>query len=344
MWLVRRWEERLIQLAQDGESFGHYHVYVGQEAIGIPVLAALRADDLVFTTHRNHGHLLGRGADPGRLLAEVLGRATGLNGGKGGTLHACAPELGVPHTSAIVGWDGSHRGGSRARSPAARERPGDDGLLRRRSDGGGRGVRDAESRCALEAPGDLPVREQHDRGAGRGGRRVSRFDHRGDRPRRDRQLGRCPGGRGRRHRLGRRVRGGAGRGRAGASGRGTDLRRRRRRPLARQQPVVAGAARRRDRAAFHMDARLRAGGAHPLVPRAGRLAPLRARAARCRRRRPRGPRVDRCRGARDRGRKRALRARESAPGAGGRVHRRLRDVGERLRPPTPRCRTPAAAS
>jgi 2-oxoisovalerate dehydrogenase E1 component len=103
MWLVRRWEERLITLAHDGESFGHYHVYVGQEAIGIPVLAALRADDLVFTTHRNHGHLLGRGADPGRLLAEVLGRATGLNGGKGGTLHACAPELGVPHTSAIVG-------------------------------------------------------------------------------------------------------------------------------------------------------------------------------------------------------------------------------------------------
>lgn len=103
MWLVRRWEERLIALAAGGESFGHYHVYVGQETIGIAVLAALRPDDLVFTTHRNHGHLLGRGADPGRLLAEVLGRATGLCGGKGGTLHACAPELGIPHTSAIVG-------------------------------------------------------------------------------------------------------------------------------------------------------------------------------------------------------------------------------------------------
>ena len=103
MWLIRRWEERLIQLAQEGESFGHYHVYVGQESIGIPVLAALRPDDVAFTTHRNHGHLLGRGADPGRLLAEVLGKATGLSGGKAGTLHACAPELGIPHTSAIVG-------------------------------------------------------------------------------------------------------------------------------------------------------------------------------------------------------------------------------------------------
>src|SRR5712691_8292611 len=103
MWLIRRWEERLIGLAQEGEKFGHYHVYIGQESIGIPVLAALRDEDLVFTTHRNHGHLLGRGADPGRLVAEILGRATGLNRGKGGTLHASAPELGVLHTSAAVG-------------------------------------------------------------------------------------------------------------------------------------------------------------------------------------------------------------------------------------------------
>ena len=103
MWLIRRFEERLISLAASGESFGHYHVYVGQESIGVPVLATLRDDDLVFTTHRNHGHLLGRGADPGRLLAEILGRSTGLSAGKAGTLHACAPELGVPHTSAIVG-------------------------------------------------------------------------------------------------------------------------------------------------------------------------------------------------------------------------------------------------
>ena len=103
MWLIRRFEERLIRLAHEGESFGHYHVYIGQESIGIPVLTTLRPDDLVFTTHRNHGHLLGRGADPGRLLAEILGKSTGLNGGKGGTLHACAPELGVLHTSAAVG-------------------------------------------------------------------------------------------------------------------------------------------------------------------------------------------------------------------------------------------------
>ncbi|TAN25639.1 MAG: thiamine pyrophosphate-dependent dehydrogenase E1 component subunit alpha [Actinomycetota bacterium] len=103
MLLVRRFEERLIRLAEEGPSFGHYHVYIGQETIGIPALAALRPTDLVFPTHRNHGYLLSRGADPGRLMAEILGKQTGLNGGKAGTLHASAPELGIPHTSAIVG-------------------------------------------------------------------------------------------------------------------------------------------------------------------------------------------------------------------------------------------------
>jgi pyruvate dehydrogenase E1 component alpha subunit len=103
MLLVRRWEERLIRLAEEGPSFGHYHVYIGQETIGIPALAALRPTDLIFPTHRNHGYLLGRDANPGRLMAEILGKQTGLNGGKAGTLHASAPELGIPHTSAIVG-------------------------------------------------------------------------------------------------------------------------------------------------------------------------------------------------------------------------------------------------
>ncbi len=103
MLLVRRFEERLIRLAESGVSFGHYHVYVGQETIGLPALRALRPSDLVFPTHRNHGHLLGRGADPGALLAEILGKATGLNAGKAGTIHASAPELGVPHTSGMVG-------------------------------------------------------------------------------------------------------------------------------------------------------------------------------------------------------------------------------------------------
>lgn len=103
MLLVRRFEERLVHLYEQGLIKGHYHVYIGQEATGVAAISHLKADDYLFTTHRNHGHLLGRGARPEALMAEILGRATGLNGGRSGTLHPVAPELGVVHTSAIVG-------------------------------------------------------------------------------------------------------------------------------------------------------------------------------------------------------------------------------------------------
>src|SRR5581483_10109144 len=64
---------------------------------------ALGSSDYLFTTHRNHGHIIARGGDPGRVLAEIIGRATGYNQGRGGTFHVTAPELGILHTSAIVG-------------------------------------------------------------------------------------------------------------------------------------------------------------------------------------------------------------------------------------------------
>ncbi|HLI28105.1 MAG TPA: thiamine pyrophosphate-dependent dehydrogenase E1 component subunit alpha [Chloroflexota bacterium] len=104
MLLIRRFEERLIHLREDaGLLRGHYHVYIGQEATAVAVCRRLVPADYLFTTHRNHGHLLARGVDPAALLAEILGRATGCNGGRGGTLHPVAPALGVLHTSAIVG-------------------------------------------------------------------------------------------------------------------------------------------------------------------------------------------------------------------------------------------------
>jgi len=102
MLLVRRFEEALIKLSKTN-FFGHFHVYVGQEPTGVPALALLEPGDYSFTTHRNHGHLLARGADPGRVLAEIMGKATGYNQGKGGTLHVSVAELGFPVTSAIVG-------------------------------------------------------------------------------------------------------------------------------------------------------------------------------------------------------------------------------------------------
>jgi acetoin:2,6-dichlorophenolindophenol oxidoreductase subunit alpha len=66
-------------------------------------MSLLGPRDRLNTTHRNHGHVLARGADPGRAMAEILGRATGLNGGRGGTLHLSAPDLGFLSTSGIVG-------------------------------------------------------------------------------------------------------------------------------------------------------------------------------------------------------------------------------------------------
>jgi len=99
---IRRFEEALIRLADD-HDIGHFHVYVGQEATGVPALALLESGDVAYTTHRNHGHLIARGADPARLMAEVLGKATGTNRGKGGTLHLASAEHGFPTTSASVG-------------------------------------------------------------------------------------------------------------------------------------------------------------------------------------------------------------------------------------------------
>ncbi len=94
-------------LTKSGVSVGHFHVYIGQECTGAPALSLHEPGDTIVTTHRNHGHLLARGADPGRLMAEILGRATGYNKGKGGTLHVTVRELGFLSTSGIIGGSSS---------------------------------------------------------------------------------------------------------------------------------------------------------------------------------------------------------------------------------------------
>jgi len=103
MLAIRRFEEEVFDLFEAGEFGGHYHLYIGQEAAGAAAMASLGPEDRIFTTHRNHGHLIARGADPKACMAEILGRATGLNGGRGGTFHLSDPTLGMPHTSALVG-------------------------------------------------------------------------------------------------------------------------------------------------------------------------------------------------------------------------------------------------
>lgn len=103
MLLIRHVEESLIGLYDKGHFRGHYHVYIGQEATGVAAVSCLGERDYIFTTHRNHGHLLARGAQPERLLAEILGRSNGYNKGKGGSFHSNVSSLGILQTSAVVG-------------------------------------------------------------------------------------------------------------------------------------------------------------------------------------------------------------------------------------------------
>ena len=103
MLMMRHFEESVIQLYKQGRFVSHYHIYIGQEATGGTVLEALGEKDLICTTHRNHGHIIGRGCDPNKAMAEILGRETGFNGGRGGTLHICDASRGFLSTSAIVG-------------------------------------------------------------------------------------------------------------------------------------------------------------------------------------------------------------------------------------------------
>jgi pyruvate dehydrogenase E1 component alpha subunit len=103
MLVIRRFEESLVRLFEEHAFMAHYHLYIGQEATGAAVMEALRPGDRLATTHRNHGHVLARGADPARAMAEILTRTTGLCNGYGGTLHLTDPDIGFLHTSSIVG-------------------------------------------------------------------------------------------------------------------------------------------------------------------------------------------------------------------------------------------------
>ena len=103
MLTVRRFEEGVLGLADDDHFAGHFHLYIGQEATAAVAVTLLRDGDHLATTHRNHGHVIARGADPGAAMAEILGRASGLNRGASGTLHLTEPDLGFISTSAIVG-------------------------------------------------------------------------------------------------------------------------------------------------------------------------------------------------------------------------------------------------
>jgi acetoin:2,6-dichlorophenolindophenol oxidoreductase subunit alpha len=102
MLRIRRFEEAATRLLRAGRMPGVLHNSTGQEAVIVGTSDGLGPDDYLVGTHRNHGYTIARGADPKIMMAEILGRATGVCGGKGGEMHLIAPEVGVFFNSAIL--------------------------------------------------------------------------------------------------------------------------------------------------------------------------------------------------------------------------------------------------
>jgi acetoin:2,6-dichlorophenolindophenol oxidoreductase subunit alpha len=102
MLLVRAFEEKAGELFQQNLIPGFIHLSIGQEASSVGTCSLLRTDDYVATTHRGHGHMLAKGADPKRMFAELLGKATGYCKGKGGSMHIADFSLGILGANGVV--------------------------------------------------------------------------------------------------------------------------------------------------------------------------------------------------------------------------------------------------
>lgn len=100
---IRAFEERVSRLYADGLIPGFVHVCIGQEAVAAGVAGRLLQDDQLTTSHRGHGHVIAKGGDLGRMMAELLGRESGYCRGRGGSMHIMNPAIGVLGANGIVG-------------------------------------------------------------------------------------------------------------------------------------------------------------------------------------------------------------------------------------------------
>src|SRR5271165_6866124 len=100
---LRLFELKVQELYRNARLPGFVHLYVGEEAVAVGVCMNLESKDLVFSTHRGHGHALAKGVPADVVLAELWGKATGSSGGRGGSMHMYAPEWGFMGTNGIVG-------------------------------------------------------------------------------------------------------------------------------------------------------------------------------------------------------------------------------------------------
>jgi pyruvate dehydrogenase E1 component alpha subunit len=103
MLLVRRFEEKSAEIYSAGKIGGFCHLYIGQEAVAVGAISAIRKDDYVLTSYREHAHAIAKGMTPESVMAELYGKATGCSKGKGGSMHMFDKEVNFLGGHAIVG-------------------------------------------------------------------------------------------------------------------------------------------------------------------------------------------------------------------------------------------------
>lgn len=112
MLLIRYFEEEGHRRLRAGQMYGEIHQYIGEEAVAVGVCSALNPDDVITSTHRGHGHIVARGGDVGRMMAELYGKSTGYCKGKGGSFHVADVALGIYGANGIVGAGVPHAVGA----------------------------------------------------------------------------------------------------------------------------------------------------------------------------------------------------------------------------------------
>lgn len=103
MMKIRNFEEAVRKLHGEGELYGAVHLYTGEEAVAVGACSALNKDDYITSTHRGHGHIIAKGGDMKYVMAELCGKKTGYNHGKGGSMHIAEPNIGIMGACGIVG-------------------------------------------------------------------------------------------------------------------------------------------------------------------------------------------------------------------------------------------------
>jgi pyruvate dehydrogenase E1 component alpha subunit len=106
MYRIRQFESKLQQFFADGKIPGFVHLYLGEEAVAAGACAALEKEDYITSTHRGHGHLIAKGGDLKKMMAEIYGKSTGYCKGKGGSMHIADVDLGILGANGIVGGGG----------------------------------------------------------------------------------------------------------------------------------------------------------------------------------------------------------------------------------------------